>query len=362
MITLHIDEQLGWRGGEQQASYLVRGLAERGHTVIVAGRKRGLFLQRDHGVDGLVKLAAPFVGELDLYTVLKLARAVRRHAVDVIHAHTGHAHHYACLARRFAGRGKVVVSRRVDFVPSRNFVTRWKYSQPDRIIAVSEFIARVLRRYGVDDSRLTVVHSAQDPARFDVAPAPRASLDVPDTAPLLVCVAALVGHKDHATLLNAMPAVLRRIPDLHLVLVGEGRLRSAIEDKIRDLNLAENVRLLGHRDDVPRILRAADAFVLSSKMEGFGGVCLEAMLCGLPVVACAAGGIPESVRHEETGLLVPPRNPDALAEAVLRVFREPDLARQLVANAHRLVERQGTVEKMVEGNLRVYEGLLSSGS
>jgi len=365
MNVLQINEQRGWRGGEQQASYLIRGLAKRGHNVVIAGRPNSEFLRSDHGGADLIRVSAPFLGEFDLWTAWKLAQAVKRYHIDILHAHTSHAHTAACLARILPSLGtpstssaRVVVSRRVDFPPRKGAVNRWKYNQPDRIVAVSNFIAQVMRDYGADPAKLTVVHSATDPTRFNVEPLPRAALGVPEGVPLLGNVAALVGHKDHQTLLAAIPLVLRKLPDLHLVCVGEGKLRPAIEAQIAELDIGDHVHLLGHRDDVPRILRALDAFVLSSKEEGFGGAALEGMASGVPVVSTAAGGMSETVMHEKTGLLVPIRNPEALANAILRIFHEPNLAATLVQNGKRLANEDFCVDRMVEGNLAVYHELL----
>lgn len=359
MRTLHIDDQCGWRGGEQQAAYLIRGLAERGHTVVLAGRADAAFLKADHGPSILERVVAPFWGECDVWTVWLLARTVKRHGIDIIHAHTSHAHTLACLARAFAGRGRVVVSRRVDFPPKRHWFNRWKYASPDQIVAISNRIAGVLRAFGVPENKVSVVHSCIDPARFDVAPLSRADLGVPDNALLLGNVAALVGHKDHATLVAAMPAVLRELPNLRLLIAGEGPLRQRIEGQIAGLGLGDAVTLLGYRKDVPRLLRSVDAFVLSSKSEGLGTSILDAMACELPVVATAAGGIPEVVQHGKTGFLVPPRDPEALASAIVRVFREPAYARGVARAGKALVCGQFAVKTMVEGNLRVYERLVS---
>jgi glycosyltransferase involved in cell wall biosynthesis len=357
--VLHIDEQVGWRGGEQQASYLIQGLVRRGFRVVIAGRSNGLFLASEHGGVPFVRIAAPFVTEFDPYTALVLARAVRRHKIDILHAHTSHAHAAACFARRLAGRGKVVVSRRVDFAPRRGFINRWKYAMPDHIVAVSAAIADVMREYGIPEERLTVVSSATDPGRFNAAPLARYALGAPEGVPLLGNVAALVGHKDHATLLSAMPLALAELPELHLVIAGEGHLRSQVEGQIARLGIGSSVHLLGHRDDIPGLLRALDAFVLSSNQEGRGGAILEAMICEIPVVATAAGGLPELVMHEKTGLLSAVGDPHALARNIVRIFREPALAREMARNGASYVRENFCVDAMVEGNIRVYESLMT---
>lgn len=353
---------MGWRGGEQQASYLMRGLRQRGHRVILCGRPGSAFLAETHGCDGLERATAGLRGEFDLPSAWRVAQLIRSHQADVIHAHTSHTHTIAVLARRLAGRGVVIVSRRVDFVPTSHLLNRWKYRAPDRIVAISGRIAEVMRAFGVGDERLRVVHSGVDARRFDVAPLTRASLGVAEDAPLLGNVAALVDHKDQRTLIAAMPTVLQRLPQLRLVIAGEGPLRSALEAQIAALQVGHAVTLLGQRSDVPRLLRTLDAFVLSSKEEGLGTSVLDAMACGLPVIACAGGGIPEMVRDGDTGYLVPPQQPAALADAIIRAFTQRDATRAIVQAASARLDTQFTVERMVEGNLAVYaEALREAG-
>ncbi len=358
MRILHLDEQRGWRGGEQQASYLIRGLSLRGHFVAVAGRADSEFLRREHGLQNLTRLACPFRGELDPSTVWRLAQAVKRLDIDILHAHTSHAHSLACLARAFAGRGHVVVTRRVDFVPKPGFFNRRKYAMPDRIACVSHCIAGILREFGVPESRLSVINSAQDPARFDVTPCSRAELGLPEDAPLFGNVGAFVGHKDHATLIRAFRKVKENLPEAHLALVGDGELRTEIETGIASAGVAGSVTLLGYRKDVPRILPVFDAFVLSSKQEGFGGVCAEAMFSGVPVVSTDAGGMIETVKPGITGLMVPKENPAALAAAMLRIIQDPDLAAELADRAMGYVHEHLTADRMVENYIALYETML----
>lgn len=359
MNVLHIDDQLGWRGGEQQASYLIAGLTKLGHRCVVAGRAAGAFLRSGFGGAEVIRVAIPCWGEMDPISPTLLARAVRSYDIDILHAHSSHAATYACVARKLARRGHVVVSRRVDFPPARNAFSAWKYAQPDRIVAISQCINRVLRAYGVPDAKLRVVMSGIDLARLDVPPVERESLGIPADAVLAGNVAALVGHKDHATLIAAMPAILHEVPHLRLVIAGEGALRKPLESQIRDMGVSRAVKLLGLRDDVPRLLRALDLFVLSSSEEGLGTSILDAMACGVPVVATDAGGISEMVTDGETGLLTPIRDPSALASAVVRMVRDADLRARVTAAAANRVRERFTVDRMVEGNLRVYEELLA---
>jgi len=357
--VLHLDEQDGWRGGEQQASYLIRGLAERGHFVAVAGRSNAEFVTRDHGVPNLTRVTFPFLGEWDLFTAWRLSKAVKSLDIDILHAHTSHTHTIACLAQKWAGKGKVVVTRRVDFVPKSNIINHWKYALPDRIACVSRCIADILHVFGVPEGKLTVVNSAQDPARFDVPPYTRAQLGLPEKVSLFGNVGAFVGHKDHATLIEALAIVKRTLREAHLVLIGDGELREEIEARIGAAGLSDSVTLLGYRKDVPRILPVFDAFVLSSKQEGFGGVCAEAMFAGVPVVSTDAGGMIETVKPGITGLMVPKQNPEALAAAMVRIIEDGDLATELADRATGYVHQHLTAERMVEKYVALYERVMA---
>ena len=362
MNVLHIDEQRTWRGGEQQASWLIEGLVERGHAISIAGKSNGAFLAAEHGGAKVQRFALPFLNEADIFSAARLASIVRQGQIDILHAHTSHAHLQACLARRMAGRGKVVVSRRVSFRPKPGPFNRWKYNQPDLFLAVSGKVGEVLSEYGITAQRMAVVHSSVNFSRTNVSALSRSALGVPEDATLLFSAGALVDHKDHKTLLAALPQVLDRFPKTLLLIAGEGSLREALEAQIAALGLTTPVRLLGHRTDVPAILRAADLYVSSSTSEGLGTSVLEALACGIPVVATEAGGVGEMVINGETGLLLPARNPDALAEAMIAALSFPAEAQLRAVRGKQLVAANFTTQRMVERTIQAYERLLAGGA
>ncbi|HEO70790.1 MAG TPA: glycosyltransferase family 1 protein [Candidatus Hydrogenedentes bacterium] len=355
MNILHINENADWRGGEQQATYLIHGLVRRGHSCIVAGRSGAPFLRRNAE---LSTVAAPFLGEVDLWTPIVLARAVRRFDVDIVHAHASHGHALACLARLLS-ECNVIVHRRIDRMPRSNALSRWKYRQADHYVAVCERVGNVLREFGVPAERITTIHSSIEPSWFDVEPLSREELGVAEGVPLLGCVGALVAQKNHLNLLEALPVILRETPQLQVVIIGEGELRGQIEGHIARFGLGAHVRLLGHRNDVPRILKALDLFVLPSRDEGIGGACIEALAAGVPVVATDVGGVGEVVQDGRTGLLVPAADPEALAHAVLHLLQTPKFAEALAARGRLLVHENFTVDRMVERTIGVYEKVLS---
>ncbi len=357
---LHLDEQTGWRGGEQQASWLIQGLAERGHEVWVAGRKGYPFLTGDHGGARITRVSLPLCGEFDLYSAWRVAQLCAREHIDVIHAHSSHAHGIAVLAGKFAGksRPKIIAARRVSFPPKDHLPNVWKYAQPDRIVCVSYKVAQVMREFGIPQDRLTVVHSAVDLARVDVEPLSRAEMGVPEGVPLAVSAGSLVDHKDHANLLDALALARKSVPGLWLAIAGDGPLRGRLESRAVRLGLKGCVRFLGRREDAPRLIRAGTVYVSSSWSEGLGTSILEALASGTPVVATHAGGADEMVVSGHTGWLVPVHDANALGGAIVDCLQHRDEALRMAAEGRRLVEKEFTAPRMVERTLAVYAQLL----
>jgi glycosyltransferase involved in cell wall biosynthesis len=187
----------------------------------------------------------------------------------------------------------------------------------------------------------------------------RASLGVGRDEVVALQAAALAPHKSQTDLLKAASLARDRAPRLRVWIAGEGALRAALEAEHAALGLGTTVRFLGFREDVARLLAAADFFVVSSYLEGMGTATLDAMASGLAVVATRTGGIPEIVQEGETGILVPARDPKALADAMVRVSADPALRGRLGA-AGKTRARLFSADRTAEGTRRVYEEALAS--
>jgi len=182
-----------------------------------------------------------------------------------------------------------------------------------------------------------------------------AELWLPHHAPVVGNVAALVPHKGQRHLIEAASIVIQKVPDARFVIAGEGELREALEQQIKHLGLEKHVLLAGFRPDVLSVHKAFDIFVMSSVTEGLGTSILDAMASGKPVVATAAGGIPEIVRDGRTGLLVPPRDHDAMAAAIVKLLRDEPLRRRMGAAGLSLANARFSAERMVRETLEVYQ-------
>lgn len=202
------------------------------------------------------------------------------------------------------------------------------------VIAVSQAVADSARTVVGDPGRLVVIPNGVDMARFAEKTLPaqnaaRVALSLDLDAPVAVCVARLSPEKEVGTFLEAAALTLTRMPEARFLVAGDGPLRAALDHQVRILGLQKKARLLGMREDVPLLLAASDVLCLPSREEGLGIAALEAMAAGLPVVATRVGGLPEVVAEGETGLLVPARDPAALAAALESLLTNPTRARAL---------------------------------
>ncbi len=224
------------------------------------------------------------------------------------------------------------------------------WRRPDRIIAVSEAVKRILIGDGIGADAITVVRDGIDVEEIQKAATPaldiRSQLRIPAGAPLAVHAAALVDHKDQRTLVRAARYAHELEPALHWIIAGEGPLRASLSDQIARLELRDRVHLVGYVDRVEALIAEASIFVMSSKTEGLGSVILNALALGRPIVATAAGGIPEILPAD---LLVPPGSADALARKVVDVLRRP---------APLPFPPRFTARAMAQGVLDVYRTLL----
>jgi glycosyltransferase involved in cell wall biosynthesis len=297
-------------------------------------------------------------GELDIAAGRRIALLARELGLKIIHAHSGHALALGLWARLFDRRLCLVASRRVDFPIRAHFLSRLKYTAGvlDRIVCVSAAVRAQLVADGVPPGKLVVIPSGVDTRRFaGVRPPPnfRRSLGIPNSHLVIGTVAALADHKDYPTLLRAARLVLDAEPDVTFVAVGDGPLHDELVALARELALGRRFLFQGFREDVGSFLKLFDVFVLASKTEGLGTSVLDAQALGLPVAACRAGGIPEIVADRETGLLVPPGDPPALAAALLELAHDPELRAALGANAKQAAAAHD-VSRTIAAHIKLY--------
>jgi len=294
--------------------------------------------------------------------------------VDVVHNHMYRAEIVGTQAAwRLAAAGRrrpmvvgTVHSSRIRSDVDRDLVRRLT-PRMDHLIAVSRAIVRKIEDEGRVGAPVSLIYNGVDLQRYvdqEACCTLHEEYGIPDGAPIVGVVARLEPEKGHATLLEAWPIVLASEPDAHLLVVGEGSLRETLEAQARALGLLPSigapevparVTFTGRRDDVPAVTAALDVAVLPSYREAQGLSILEAMALSRPVVASAVGGIPEMIDDGLSGLLVPPREPAALAGAIARLLTDHPYADTLARAAKDLVHERFCVELMVRAVESIYD-------
>jgi glycosyltransferase involved in cell wall biosynthesis len=292
-----------------------------------------------------------------------LRRLIRERGIDVVHAHSPVP---AVAARLLRGRRQRIVYTEHNVWQRYSRPTRWANAMTlvanDHVFAVSDEVRRSIQppalRWKAMPPVETLYHGVDRAAferRENVAYV-RAELGLPQEAPLVVTVANLKAHKGHRYLLEAVGRLRPSMPEVRFLCVGIGPLADDLRRDAERLGLSGSVVFTGFRDDVPRIVAAADLFVLPSEHEGLPLALLEAMTAGKPCVATAVGGVPEVVRDGHDGLLVPPRDSAALAEAMSMLLTDEPLRSRVGASA-----REGTArfdaKRAVTRMEEVYEEL-----
>lgn len=304
-------------------------------------------------------------GSFDLGRLRRLRGALRAFAPDVLHTvlWTGNCYgRLAALGLRVpvivAGERNAIVRPRWQVV-----IERLLDRATDAYLVNASAVADVLVGHeGLPRTKLHVVRNGIDLGRlapFEVdRRAARAAAGLPPERRLVAQVGRLTSQKDYGSFLRAAARLAQEFPDVDFLCVGEGEERPALERLVAELNLVTRVRFTGLRHDVPALLGGVDVLVLASLFEGLPNVVLEAMATGAVAVATDVGGARELVVPEETGLLVAPRAPGALAAAVARLLSDPAATRRMALAARRRVEAELSVETMVRRTEAVYLALL----
>ena len=360
---LLVADSLDVGGAERHVVDLASALARQGHSVTLACSIQGALapLAEQAGVRVQALLRRLIKRRKSPRYTWELARLVRRECFDLVHAHMFSS--ALASAEALAGTETPLVitehSQAAWRSPYACRCSQWAYSRAKHIIAVSREIKwRLVEQDGVPYDRVSVIMNA-------VSPAPLQALikapDIPgvsEASALVGVVTRLQPEKGVAYFIEAAAAILQRLPRVHFLIVGDGPRRRALQMYAEQLGIQKQVHFLGFRLDARAIVASLDVLVVPSLSEGTPLVTLEAMAAGVPVVASSVGGIPEQVKHEGEGLLVPPGNALALGEAILRLLANPSWARMLGQAGRQRVAAQFRLETMVKQTEDLYRALL----
>ncbi|QXE91554.1 glycosyltransferase [Geomonas subterranea] len=367
----HVITTINRGGAENHLFELVRGQVEDGMRVAVAYLKGDGYWRAPLEALGVEVIALGLRRYGDVAPLLTLRRAIRRLHPDLVHAHLGPAEVYA--------RGAIAGRSGLPFVVSRHneatftggamdtLLARWVGLRAARVIAISASVQQFYcgcHRF-LPLQRVPVVHYGIDPAPYlQVAPvavaARRQEWGIKPETLAVGTVARMVPAKALHVLLEAFALLVIEAPATKLVLVGTGPLEADLRRRAVALDIQEKVVWAGFQEDIPCVMAAFDIFALTSVTEGFGLVLLEAMSAARPVVASAVSAIPEIVVEGETGCLVPPGDPAALAHALAVLACDPESRLKLGEAGRRRALESFTLKAMQQNTIAVYRSILAN--
>ncbi len=307
---------------------------------------------------------------MDLRLLGRLIEVLKRKDVDVVHTHNAIPLLYGSLAARIAGVPVHIHTKHGSGIPGESLksslVNVTTAFLSNRFIAVSNDVKEtVIKGYRLRPKKVTVIKNGIDINRYNVssvdeAGLKRKELGLSQDAFIIGIVARLSCEKDHSTTLKAFSIVVNKFDhaDVKLLVVGDGPLRDTLIEEAGSLGIEDRVLFLGNRNDIPEILSAIDLFALSSLTEGISLTLLEAMAVARPVVTTDVGGNSEVAIEGETGFLVPPKDPPKMAEAMIKLLKDKDLANKMGMTGRKRVEEQFNLDRMVREYENMYEDCL----
>lgn len=298
----------------------------------------------------------------------QLNKIIGAEKIDILHAHIWNP--ASCrFAFAAAGRAKipVVATEHDPFKLSflKDLFKKYSLKRVSKIVTVSENNKKILSElYPKEKAKISVIHNGIDTTWWQSQLLRFTDLDrrkikeelflARENTLIIISIAELHERKGLKYLIEAIPQVAAKFPNIKLVIVGEGPERTELEKLIKKLGIENHATLTGRQKEIPKLLKSSDIFVLPSRREAFGFVLLEAMITGLPVIASNTGGIPEIIKDSKTGLLVKPENSAEIAAALIDLISHPEKREKLAATAHKLLHEKFTAQKMAKEYEKIY--------
>ncbi|MBF0186151.1 MAG: glycosyltransferase family 4 protein [Magnetococcales bacterium] len=346
----HTESSLGWGGQEIRTLTEAVGMIRRGHQVSLLCPPHAQIFAAAQARN--IPVHALHIARKGLFGLMEVARWLKSNPVDVVITHSSTDSWLTALAcRLFSLPPRIIRLRHISAPIPRNRASRWLYTRGCQHIVAT---GTALRLQMIHDNhfpaeRITSIPTGIDLKRF--VPGHQAlvrqQLCLPNDRFVIGIVATLRSWKGHAYLLEAVASLRRK--DVHLLIVGDGPQRANLEQQIRELQLESHVSLPGNQEDVVPWLQACDLFALPSYAnEGVPQSLMQAMACGVPVISTPVGSIEEIIQHSVTGLMVPPRDPIALAGAINTLLDDADLRDTFRLNALRFAQQFFSLESMLD--------------
>lgn len=351
---LHTESSSGWGGQENRILNEAVGLKRLGAEVYILCQPESI-LSKKAKEAGIEVFTYPMKKSYDVKAIYHTVRLINKLKIDVVNTHSGKDTYIAGFAGKLSKKRPLIVRTRHLALPVTSTFS-YKYLA-DIVVTVSEYVKSYLVSKGIDSGKVFAVPTGIDIEKFNpdrVKASLRQELGFGDNIPLIGTVSVLRKKKGHHILIDAIPEVLKSVPEAVFIFVGEGPQRKNIEDKIKQYGISKSVIMLGHREDVPEILKSIDIFVLPTLQEALGTSFIEAMAMGKPVIGSDVDGVREVIADGVNGYLIQPNDAAALADKIIELLINKGKWIKMGIEGRKIVENKYTIEKMCKGMLEVY--------
>ncbi len=362
--VLHINAGEVWSGIEQRILTISKLLHNKEFNIILAVSPLSP-LYKEAGSYNIPLLSLK-VGKwkFNPAVIWKLAQFLKTHKVDILHTHRSSDHWIGVLAVRLfglSGQCKIIRTRHNFTRIKNNRINNKLYMEwTDRIIAVAEVIKRQLvDENNISENKIITIHSSIDMGKFKGefdGKKIRNEFGISTDTVVLGMIGRLREHKDYPNMLTTLKIIIEKFKNIKLLIVGDGILESQLKSMVQRMELSSYVIFAGKREDIPQILSGIDIFALSSSVEGSPAVIKEALIMGKPVVSTNVGGIPEIIQNGITGVLVPPHNPEALANDIFDVINNRNKFLEMARKGKQVIIDEFSETRLAELTAEVYQG------
>ena len=364
LTILHTESSTGWAGQEMRIILEAREMKKLGHHIIIAAQPGSGIIPAIER-EGFDKEILSMKKKDFITSIIQFVTIISKHNVDIVNTHSSWDSWIASIAARISSRKPIIIRTRHLSTPvSKGLLSRIVYQYlPHLVITTGNSIRESLiniNRFPHD--KIVSIPTGVDLDVFCPRPVTnelRSKFGISKEGKVIGTIAALRSWKGHDYLLEAAKILIEKRKDIKFVIAGAGPRYNHLVEKAKSMGITNHVLFLGYRDDIPDILSMLDVVVLPSYAnEGVPQSILQAMAMGKPVVASSAGSIPEVVHDKETGILVEPKNANALAERIVFMLDNYDFARKVAANARKLIETKYSLRHMVSGIEEIYNDLM----
>jgi glycosyltransferase involved in cell wall biosynthesis len=372
---LYVFDNLEFGGGERAFAQIVNRLSGTKYKIMVACLPTGAFIEKIKGSGAQIK-SVDMRNRFNLGVILQLSSLIKSEKIDIVHSQGVRADFFARIASKLASVSSTISTVQmpvggfdVSLVKKLVYMALNRFSEcfVDRFVVTSDTLEKtMIEKHGIASQRIVKIYNGVEVDEYCMADEEmvcrrlrfRKESGLGDKVPIIGVIGRLVWQKGFECFIEAIPEVLNKFKHARFLIVGEGVLKDELEARCKKLKLADNIIFTGFRSDIKDILASIDIFVMPSLLEGLPMILLEAMAMAKPIVATDIDGIKEVLVDGEAGLLVPPRNKEALSGTIINLLVNKDKSYQMGMAARKIVKEKFGVDVMVQKVEKVYEELL----